>query len=386
MRVAIIYDCIFPHTVGGAERWYTQLADRLVEEGHEVTYVTLRQWDRGEDPEKRFAVATAGPRMELYTESGRRKIWPPIRFGAGVFWHLLRRGGSYDVVHSASFPYFSVIAARLALLARGSVKLVVDWVEVWSREYWTSYLGAVGGRIGYAIQSFCTRLPDWNFTLSRLHAGRLPGGGRHVTILTGLVGEYVERNHGEAPAQATQPPTVVFAGRHIPEKNVTVMPAALASAKRSLPDLRAEIFGDGPMRDELLAEIQRCDVGGFVEAPGFVDGERVAGAIAGAACLVLPSVREGYGLVVVEAVSRGTPAVVVDCPDNAAVELVDDGENGFIARSAEPEDLGAAIVAAVRGGEALRESSWRWYERNRQRVSIETSLSLVLDAYRRLSA
>ena len=48
MRICIVYDCLFPYTVGGAERWYRNLAERLAAEGHEVTYLTLRQWERGE--------------------------------------------------------------------------------------------------------------------------------------------------------------------------------------------------------------------------------------------------------------------------------------------------------------------------------------------------
>jgi hypothetical protein len=47
--VCLTYDCLFPHTVGGAERWYRNLADRLAREGHDVEYLTLRQWDRGSD-------------------------------------------------------------------------------------------------------------------------------------------------------------------------------------------------------------------------------------------------------------------------------------------------------------------------------------------------
>ncbi len=45
MRICILYDCLFPHTVGGAERWYRSLAGRLAADGHDVTYLTLRQWD-----------------------------------------------------------------------------------------------------------------------------------------------------------------------------------------------------------------------------------------------------------------------------------------------------------------------------------------------------
>jgi hypothetical protein len=79
MRICLVYDCLFPYTVGGAERWYRNLAERLVSNGHEVTYVTLRQWDRGErlDLDERVKVVTAGPRMALYTAGGRRRILPP---------------------------------------------------------------------------------------------------------------------------------------------------------------------------------------------------------------------------------------------------------------------------------------------------------------------
>ncbi len=47
MRVCVVYDCLFPYTIGGAERWYRNLAEHLAAQGHEVTYLTLRQWPRG---------------------------------------------------------------------------------------------------------------------------------------------------------------------------------------------------------------------------------------------------------------------------------------------------------------------------------------------------
>src|SRR3954468_5615446 len=112
MRICVMYDCLFPHTIGGAERWYRDIARRLAAEGHDVTYVTLRQWERGVDPDfDGVKVVTVGPRMGLYAEGGRRKIAPPLVFGAGALWHLLRHGGRYDAVHTASFPYFSLLAA-----------------------------------------------------------------------------------------------------------------------------------------------------------------------------------------------------------------------------------------------------------------------------------
>src|SRR5208283_2575449 len=153
MRICLIYDCLFPYTVGGAERWYRNLAERLAADGHEVTYLTLRQWKRGEQAEigGGVRVVSGGPRMALYTKSGRRRTLPPIVFGMGVLLHLLRRGRRYDVVHTASFPYFSLLAAGLVRPLVGFV-LVVDWHEVWSRDYWREYLGRGPGAVGYLVQ------------------------------------------------------------------------------------------------------------------------------------------------------------------------------------------------------------------------------------------
>ncbi|HEX7941924.1 MAG TPA: glycosyltransferase, partial [Gemmatimonadaceae bacterium] len=175
MRVCLVYDCLFPHTVGGGERWYRALAERLAADGHHVTYLTLRQWERGADPGvPGVDVRVVGPRMPLYVSdaSGRRRILPPLVFGLGVLWHLLLHGRRYDAVHTSSFPYFSLLAAALVRPLHG-YRLVVDWFEVWSRAYWRSYLGRAGGAVGAFVQRLCARVPQRAFCLSRLHAARL---------------------------------------------------------------------------------------------------------------------------------------------------------------------------------------------------------------------
>ena len=100
-----------------------------------------------------------------------------------------------------------------------------------------------------------------------------------------------------------------------------------------------------------------------------------------ALCLLLPSRREGYGMVVIEAAACGTPSILVREPDNAAVELVDDGVNGIIAASADPGDLAAAIVAVHEAGPALRASTRAWFAAHAERLSLESSLRTVLAGY-----
>jgi glycosyltransferase involved in cell wall biosynthesis len=374
MRVCLVYDCLFPHTVGGAERWYRNLAERLASHGHEVTYLTLRQWPRtGRADLPGVEVVAVGPRMALYTESGRRRIAPPLVFGLGVLWHLIRHGGRYDAVHTASFPYFSLLAAAAVRRLRG-YRIVVDWHEVWSREYWREYLGRAGGRIGVLVQALCLRVPQRAFCFSHLHARRLREWGLRGE-LTVLEGEYAGDPGGRAPAEPE--PVVVFAGRHIPEKQA----AALVPAIARLPGLRAEIYGDGPERAALLELRARHGVEERVEVPGFVPAEQVEDALRRALCLALPSRREGYGMVVIEAAAQGTPSVVVRAPDNAAVELVEEGENGVVAESAAPEHLAAAILRVHHEGMALRERTCEWFARNAERLSLDSSLARVVREY-----
>ncbi len=378
MRVCLVYDCLFPYTVGGGERWYRNLAERLAADGHEVVYLTLRQWPRGSRAEiEGTRVLAVGPRLALYTGSGRRRIVPPLVFGAGVLWHLARHGRRYDTVHTASFPYFSLIAAAL-LRPLGRYRLVVDWHEVWTRRYWREYLGRIGGYIGWAVQRWCVRIPQTAFCFSRLQARRLRAEGYRgeVTVLEGEYGGALEPDpHFEAE------PVVVFAGRFIPEKRVATIVPAVARAQASVPLLRGELYGDGPERERVVKAIAEAGLDGTMRVPGFVDTGEVQRALARALCMILPSKREGYGLVVVEAASYGTPSIVVADPDNAAVELVEDGVNGFVSRTAEPHDLANAIVRVHEGGDALRRSTADWFAANAQRLSIGHSLAVVAKAY-----
>jgi glycosyltransferase involved in cell wall biosynthesis len=380
MRICLVYDCLFPHTVGGAERWLRSLGERLAAEGHDVSYVTLRQWPKGADPGvPGVKVIAVGPDMPLYVPgSGRRRILPPLVFGLGVLLHMLRHGRRYDVVHTGAFPYFSLLALAL-LRPLWGFRLVVDWYEVWTREYWREYLGAFGGRLGFAVQKLCLKIPQRAFCLSQLYLKRLRGEGLNGTavLIGGLYAGSLEPR-GVEPAQSR----VVFAGRHIPEKRVPALIPAIARAREQLPDLRGIVLGDGPDRGQVLRLRHEYGLDGTVDVPGFVSAEEVDAALRTALCLVLPSRREGYGLIVVEAAAQGTPSVVVRGPDNAVTELVEDGVNGFVAGSASAQDLADAIVRVHEAGQALRESTAAWFARNAERLSLAHSLDVVAETYR----
>src|SRR5262249_14994839 len=101
LRICLVYDHLFPETIGGAERWMRDLALRLAERDHAVTYRTMRHWS-GEAPPKLPGVRIVGLSRpgRVYHDRGRT-LGPPLRFGLAVARHLARHGRAYDIVHTA---------------------------------------------------------------------------------------------------------------------------------------------------------------------------------------------------------------------------------------------------------------------------------------------
>jgi glycosyltransferase involved in cell wall biosynthesis len=379
MRICLVYDCLFPWTVGGAERWTRNVGEALVAEGHEVTYLTRLQWAPGEEPDiPGIRVVAVSPDEPLYGPDGNRTIGQALRFGRGVARHLLAHRGAYDVVHVSASPFFGLAATGLARRI-GRYRVAADWHEVWSDHYWAEYLGGPKGRVAAFVQRACARIPQRAFCFSRMHARRLRELGLRGDPVV-LRGEWAGALERPVPRPAE--PLVVFAGRMIPEKHAPAVVDAVVAARERIPDLRAVIFGAGPELEDVRAAIARHDAAGFVETPGFVEEDVVQDTLARATCLLLPSTREGYGMVVIEAAAKGVPTVLVAAEDNAATEHIAEGVNGFVAPDLSPAALAAAVVAAHDGGAPLREATADWFAAHAEELSVAASLRRVVAAYR----
>jgi len=284
-------------------------------------------------------------------------------------------------VHTVSFPYFSLLAAGAAR-RKGRYRILSDWYEVWSPDYWRAYVGGRRALLARAVQRACARVPQHAFVFSRLHAKRLVSEGLRGQPSV-LWGEWANPP-ARTPAPATPAPAtdqVIFAGRHIPEKRAPLAVEAIVLAAAHLPGLTGVVMGDGPQHPEVLQTIERLRARDIVSAPGFVDTEALDTTMRTALCLLAPTRREGYGLVVVEAAALGVPTIVVAGPDNAAQELVDDGVNGFVCADDDPATLADAIVRVHAAGPVLRTTTLDWYRAHRERVAEQDPFRQILAAY-----
>lgn len=415
LSICIVYDRVYPASVGGAERWYRLLAERLALHGHHVTYLTSEHWEAENTPYiPGVCLVPMLTQRQIYDRQRRRAL-PILAFGLAVGWHLLRHGREYDVVHtSAMLNAAALIAGWLA--PRRGYRLVLDWWEVWPRRYWREYLGRAAGSAGWVLQQRIARINHQPVAYSELHAQRLeklrsvsgrsqpqsswrvnmdgalggsrsaervrdasiaPTAGVVVPILRGLLDEA-----WAVDAPGTAMTLVVAAGRLIREKQVAEMIPGLASAREHMPGLRAVIFGTGPDEERVRQAITAAGMDEAVELPGFVSDEELRDTLRRALCLLVLSRREGYGLIIVEAAALGTPSVVLRHPDSAASEVIVNGINGFLCESADPGEIAAATRQVYEAGQALRQRTLEWFLANAEELTAGETVTRLQGLYR----
>jgi glycosyltransferase involved in cell wall biosynthesis len=121
-------------------------------------------------------------------------------------------------------------------------------------------------------------------------------------------------------------------------ETLTVLP----SLQRRFPNLQYDIAGDGDGRADLERLASRLGLNGSVHFHGIVSEATLASLYGGADVFVMPSRGEGFGLVFLEAMAHGLPVVAGN--DDAAGEVVRDGETGVLVDPSSSDDLEAAIA------------------------------------------
>ncbi len=137
-------------------------------------------------------------------------------------------------------------------------------------------------------------------------------------------------------------PYVIVVGRFAAVKRFPLALQAAAEARRSVPDLRVRLIGDGPQRGELEAWVVEHDAGGWVDVAGRIDRHDLINEYRRAWVVLSASLAEGWGLTLTEAAACGTPAVATDIRGHRC--SVVDGSTGLLAP---PERLGAALTRVL---------------------------------------
>lgn len=211
------------------------------------------------------------------------------------------------------------------------------------------------------LRSGCLSAQAWPLLMLQARCDRAWGGAfSRVTAISRVVAESLDA-HGAlhlrhatvvppgtavvVPRQACTPePTIVTAGRLVPEKGIDILLRAFATVVARIPQARLEIAGDGPAREALHSLAAALGLIDRVSFRGHLSHADTLTLVRGAWACCVPSVwAEPFGMVAAEAQMQGVP--VVASRAGGLAEIVRDGITG---RLVEPGDVAALAAALVR--------------------------------------
>jgi glycosyltransferase involved in cell wall biosynthesis len=187
------------------------------------------------------------------------------------------------------------------------------------------------------------------------------------------------RANADTPPSGTLTPfEFLFVGRLVERKGVHVLLDAVARLPEDLP-IHLRIVGDGPLRPALEQRVQELGLEGRVTFSGFVSESELVDAYAQCSAFVLPAVfdakgdTEGLGVVLIEALAFGKPAVASGI--GGIPDVVVDGETGILVPPNDPDALARALETLV------GDPAWarRLGEAGKQRAETRFSWNAILD-------
>lgn len=295
---------------GGAERYLEKMAAGLVERGARVTIFCAEH--------------EAAPRDEVV--DGIRFVRRGSKlsvYARGMAALLTRRIRRPDVVVDVQngLPFFT------RLVTRRPVVVLVHHVH---REQWPVVYPGMTGTVGWWIERwFSPRLYRHSQYIAVSEATRaelrgLGVSGARVAVVHNGTDPALPTGVGKSPE-----PSVCVVGRLVPHKQVEHAIDAAVALREEFPTLRLHVVGGGWWQPQLLEYAERRGAAATVVFHGHVDEVRKNEIYESSWLLALPSLKEGWGLVVGEAGMHATPAVAYRDAGGTR-ESIADGRSGVL--------------------------------------------------------
>lgn len=306
-------------TRGGGEIWDLKMAEGLEERGADVTFYVGKPL-RSELPEPIEGFET----VEIPTPHLRDLAYAaPVGVGGGLadidsrlfMTRTVKKlhENNHDIIHINSDPRFARVVSKFNVPV--TIKMNGPPYSLWydvvnpftsSYEFFDAFDAVVA--TGITTEEIQERIS------SEVH-----------TINPGVD---TDQFSPDGPAIETDGPTVLFVGRFVPAKDLTLLVEAFANVIEQFPSSELMLVGDGPLKPDVEAEIAQHDLQDSVRLPGYVDNEDLPKYYRGVDVFVLSSRRENNPITLIEALSCGLPVVA---PRIGAVpETVNHGEDGLL--------------------------------------------------------
>lgn len=299
MKILRVTQEVYPETIGGLPYHIHALSRDQVENGHDVTLLSLSDDVNSPTTEQRdgYTLIRHQPSVGIF---GNQLSTDAIRH--------IRFADEYDIVHAHSHLYLlSTISAAFRYRSETPLAVTCHGLITQTLPQWFSQLHLrTVGRFTYGAA-------DVNFCYTDVEKQRLRNLGvdSDIRVVPNGIDSKQFTPDGEVygPLAEADGPNVLFVGRLVPGKRPDQVVESFCRLSSSHPDARLFLAGDGPLREDLEQRAERLGVADRVDFLGYVPYESMPAVYRGGDVVTLPSEAEGFPRTVMEALACETPVV-----------------------------------------------------------------------------
>jgi glycosyltransferase involved in cell wall biosynthesis len=168
---------------------------------------------------------------------------------------------------------------------------------------------------------------------------------------------------------------IIFVGRLAPHKHVDHLITVLGNIRKTVPSVKLVIVGKGEEKENLVNLVNQNDLEDIITFKQDLSDEELIKKIKESEMLVLPSTREGFGMVLAEANCCYRP--VVTYASGGTVEVVEDEYNGYLIESENVAELENKIIKLLNNKELQKQFGIS----GRKKVEAEFNWDAIVNSY-----
>jgi len=334
MKILILnWRCPKHPEAGGAEKYLYEISKRLVKKGHEIVWFSAN-FQRGESVDILDGI-------KFVRRGGRYSVYLYSLFS---FLQSFKKDNFQVIIDNINgVPFFTPLYVKQPKLAI---------VHHLMKEQFFKELPLPLGIVGYSLERtipFCySRVPFVTVSDSSKRELMAMGIKRVEIVPNGIESRFFNFkaiNKADAP-------TILFLGRLKKYKRVDLLLKAFSLLKKKLNSANLWIAGDGDYRAELEKLAIKLDIKNVVFW-GYVDEKKKRELLRKSWVLVMPSLREGWGITVIEANACGTPCIAYDV--SGLRDSIKNGKTGILVRENGNEEKLAEVLYQFLTNSTLRQ-------------------------------
>ena len=356
----------FPFVKGGGQRRFYEIGKNLSSDDWEVDWISFKAWP-GLSILKTTNIRYIGIKnlSVVYNTHGNRRKFPPIIFAIMLIKNI-SIFKNYDIIWVGQWPLLHIIPSIIASKYYNK-KLIIDWWEVWGKNYWVSYSKSIG-YLGYLLEKlsiwFSTKSATV-FTDSFSEEQKLINNSYPNTTIHLVPNGISKAEIGDISFPKKTKFDIVSFGRLKNHKRVDLLIEAIKIIlENHNKKYSVAIIGDGPNKKELITLTNKLGLSDQITFFGTIPKSKDMYSLIKqcSICCITTQGGGGGNLAILEANACGLPVIVFNHKDGIDISLIKSGQNGVLVNSPDSYHLGKSINNLLKDKSLLKKMSYTAYQ------------------------